>query len=261
MKLEEFCDMKKMNALLQDWSTATGFAVVVTDPEGNYISDCHNFTDFCMKYTRGSETGLSRCEKCEQENNGVYTCHAGLIDFSFPITLPDKTEIARVVAGQVLPGDPDEEKFRAIARELSVDESEYLDALRQVNVRSKQEIDAALSLLQSSIDLFVKVSYANVDNENVYHKIKSGIEKAASQIEQANQSTAKIENFGKRQNILSLNASIEAARAGESGKGFAVVATEVRKLADGMAITSREISEELAALTETIHDLSQEEHK
>ena len=51
--------------------------------------------------------------------------------------------------------------------------------------------------------------------------------------------------------------SVEAARAGESGRGFAVVATEVQKLAEGMAVVSKEITAELNALTETIDQLNE----
>lgn len=256
MKIEEFCDMEKFESIMNNWAKSTGLATVAVGADGNYISDCYNFTDFCIKLTRGSKEGCRRCEKCDQEGEGVYSCHAGLVDFGIPITLKDGTVLGSVIGGQVLPENPDDDKFREVARELGIDEDLYIEALHKVNVKTQEEIEASANLLGDVINMFVRSSYQEKQNEDIVEKLRDGIAKAAGEIESANASTSKISGFSKKQNMLALNASIEAARAGESGRGFAVVATEVQKLAEGMDGASKEITEKLSQLTKTISELN-----
>lgn len=256
MKIEDFCDMKKFENIMYNWAKSTGLATVAVGADGKYISECYNFTDFCIKLTRGSAEGRRRCEKCDREGTGVYPCHAGLVDFGIPITLSDGTVLGSVIGGQVLPENPDDESFRKTARDLGIDEDTYIAALHKVNVRSREEIEASANLLGDVINMFVRSSYQENQNTAILEKLRSGITKAAEQIEGANKNTEKIDGFSRRQNMLALNASIEAARAGDAGKGFAVVATEVQKLATGMAEVSKEIEMQLSLLTNTINELN-----
>ena len=255
LKIEEFCDMNKFESIMDNWAKSTGLATVAVGADGKYISKCYNFTEFCIDLTRGSDEGRRRCEKCDREGNGVYPCHAGLVDFGIPITLLDGTVLGSIIGGQVLPENPDDEKFRATAKELGIDEEKYIAALHKVSVKTQEQIEASANLLGDVINMFVRTSYSQYTNGNLLERLQDGVDKASEQIEAANASTAKIAEFSRKQNILALNASIEAARAGEAGKGFAVVASEVQKLAEGMAVTSKEISGKLNTLTETIHSL------
>ena len=261
LKIEEFCDMQKFEEIMNNWAKSTGLATVAVGADGNYISESYNFTDFCIKLTRGSEEGCRRCEKCDREGKGVYSCHAGLVDFGIPITLDDGTVLGSVIGGQVLPENPDEGKFRAVARELGIDEDIYIDALRKVSVKTREEIDASANLLGDVINMYVRSCYASKTSEVMLNNLKEGIKDAAVQIEEANASTKQLESISKRQTILSLNASIEAARSGAAGKGFAVVADEVKKLADSMNDVSKSISKALRGITQTVNNLNQENDK
>ena len=256
MKIQDFCDMKKFEEIMQNWAHSTGLATVAVGDDGQYISECYNFTDFCIKLTRGSAEGCRRCEKNDREGKGVYACHAGLMDFGIPITLDDGTVLGSVIGGQVLPESPDEEKFRATARELGIDEERYIEALH-VNVKTKEQIEASANLLGDVINMFVRASYATMQNEQIVSRLQDGINKAAEQIVLANENTHQIEAFSNKQKILALNASIEAARSGEAGRGFAVVAQEVQKLAQGMTVTSTNIKNALKEVTDTIMQLKQ----
>ena len=127
--LTKVIDFDTLQVLQDKFSEATGLAAIALDANGNYITKGSNFSDFCMKYTRGSVEGSRRCVKCDTECSGAYYCHAGLIDFSSDLLINGE-RVGAVIGGQVLPKEPDEEVFRKIARELDVDEDEYIDALR-----------------------------------------------------------------------------------------------------------------------------------
>ena len=86
MNISDFFDMDVLIQILTDWSTATGIGIIAVDEKGEYMMDPIGWKDFCMKYTRGTKEGLRRCVKCDQEGQGVYFCHAGLIDFTADIS-------------------------------------------------------------------------------------------------------------------------------------------------------------------------------
>lgn len=258
LKIEDFCDMAKFENIMDNWARSTGLATVAVGADGNYISKCYNFTDFCINLTRGNPEGKRRCEECDRNGTGVYNCHAGLVDFSIPITLDDGAVLGSVIGGQVLPENPDEEAFRETARELEIDEDTYIEALRRVNVKTPDEIQASAELLGDVINMYVRSSYSGKISSSLLSGLQQGISDAAAAIESVNESTKQITAISKRQTILSINASIEAARSGELGKGFVVVADEVKMLADNLAVVSKNITKDLRGLTQTINGLNGE---
>ena len=71
MNIRDFLDVRRLQELQDNFSEATGLAAVLLDNKGDRVTKESNFTDFCMKYTQGSEEGLHRCIKCQSENSGV----------------------------------------------------------------------------------------------------------------------------------------------------------------------------------------------
>lgn len=53
MKIQDFCDMNKFEQIMSNWAKSTGLATVAVGSDGKYISDCYNFTEFCIDLTRG----------------------------------------------------------------------------------------------------------------------------------------------------------------------------------------------------------------
>lgn len=242
MEIKDFTDMTKFEHIMSSWAKATGLATVAVGGDGKYISECYNFTDFCIKLTRGSAEGCARCERCDREGKGVYHCHAGLIDFGIPLIVDGK-QVGSVIGGQVLPENPDEEKFRRVAREIGVNEDLYIEALHKVNVRTEEAIHASAELLGEVLNNFINAEYAKKFNKKIIDKLSRGAENTNKLVERITLKTSELKALQNKQKILALNASIEAARAGEKGAGFAVVAKEVGKLSEQSTVVNKEIEE------------------
>lgn len=255
MQIQDFTNMEKFEEIMSNWAKATGLATVAVGKDGNYISQCYNFTDFCIKLTRGSEKGRQRCEKCDREGTGVYNCHAGLIDFGIDLVVNGE-KLGSVIGGQVLPEDPDEEKFRQVAKEIGVPEEEYINALRKVNVRTEEGIHASAILLGEALNNFINAEYNAKYNGKLIQNLTEGIRECEKLVDKIKSTTGNLNKIQKKQNILALNASIEAARAGEHGKGFAVVANEVETLSRNSKELNNQIAEYVESISKVVHNMT-----
>ena len=251
MEIRDFADMNKFEAIMKNWALATGLATVAVGTDGKYISDCYNFTDFCIKLTRGSKEGCRRCEKCDREGKGVYHCHAGLIDFGIDLTVNGE-KVGSVIGGQVLPEHPDEDKFRQVAREIGVDEDKYIDALAKVNVRTEESINASAELLGQVLNNFINAEYSSKVNGEIINSLTSGVDEANHFVEEIKKKTGELRSIQSKQKILALNASIGAARAGEMGAGFSVVAGEVGKLSEKSSSVNKDIEDIIGKISEVV---------
>ena len=112
--------------------------------------------------------------------------------------------------------------------------------------------DTSLNLVKESIssveEIFKMITELNEIAEESAARIKE-LEKLSKDIEQF---AGVIASISSRTNILSLNASIEAARAGEHERGFAVVASEVRNLAAQSAKSSKEITDTINMVQQSV---------
>lgn len=292
--LLDVIDRKTLQSLQDAFAAATGMAALATDETGP-VTEGSNFTDFCMNLTRKSKIGCDRCNQCDLKGGAeasrtgkpaVYYCHGGLMDFAAPVMLNGKL-IGSLIGGQVLPEEPDEEKFRRIAVEIGVDPDQYIAALRKVKIVPKQQIEAAANLLYQMANALSEVGYQrlialenqhrndavtkdltekfatinesmnNVTSnilslENVFATIKESAAASSKAVESTDGIVKAIENASTQLTLIGFNASIEAKRAGAAGAGFNVIAQEVRTLADKNTKQANEVENTLNEIKKAI---------
>ncbi len=255
MNIRDFLDLRKLQELQDNFSDATGLAAVLLDNKGEKVTKESNFTDFCIKYTQGSEEGSHRCTKCHNENSGVYYCHAGLMAFAIDIMLGNE-KAGKVIGGQVLPRKADEDSFRKTAAELGIDSGSYINALKKVPVSNEKSIRAAAELFGQMVNMYVNLEYSHNSNGGKLGQLQEEINHATNIIQKINTNTSSLKSIANKQKMLSLNASIEAARSGEAGVGFAVVAKSMGELSSQSATIYGDIEKSVIEVTDSIEKLA-----
>jgi len=155
ISLVELIDPSILQKMQASFAKMARMAAITTDENGVPVTEGTNFTRLCSEYCRKSEEGRKRCENCDRagavmtlENHKPvsYECHAKLVDFAAPIMLGDKM-IGSFVGGQVLAKVPDIEAMREVAREIGVDENEFVEAAKEVQVIPQAAIDRSTDFI------------------------------------------------------------------------------------------------------------------
>ena len=186
--LSDLADIKLLQEFQDTFAKAMNVASITVDDK-DPITRPSNFTDFCTKYTRGSSTGSKKCTECdikwgkiaaERGEPVIYKCHTGLTDFAVPIIVAGQ-HIGTILGGQILTEKPNEEQFRTVAKELGIDEDEYIAALRKVKIVPMENIEASARLLYLVANAISEIGYKNLQlfkknrTESLYRIIMGSI--------------------------------------------------------------------------------------
>ena len=91
-----------------------------------------------------------------------------------------------------------------------------------------------------------KVRHNAVEVDDAIGKLSKRVERIGTVVEV-------IDEIADRSDLLALNAALEGAKAGEAGRGFSIVAAEMRRLAENVMESTKEIKNLITEIRESTH--------
>jgi methyl-accepting chemotaxis protein len=104
--------------------------------------------------------------------------------------------------------------------------------------------------IKSFIESMEKVRKNAVEVDDAISKLSRRVERIGTVVEV-------IDEIADRSDLLALNAALEGAKAGEAGRGFSIVAAEMRRLAENVLESTKEIKNLITEIREATHAAKQ----
>ncbi|MDI6711076.1 MAG: PocR ligand-binding domain-containing protein [Bacillota bacterium] len=178
-KFEELVDLAALQRLQDDFSAACGLATSILDPEGRVLTRS-GWSEVCAEFHARSPQAAARCRASDRrtvmaaaEEGGLVigVCDNGLVTAATPILVGGR-HLASLSLSQVLFEPPDEDYFRAQARELGLEEEPYLAAVRRIRVMPKDDFLRAARYFTNMAGLISNLSQWNWEQKMLDEELK-----------------------------------------------------------------------------------------
>ena len=91
--------------------------------------------------------------------------------------------------------------------------------------------------------------------------VHDAMARLARRVERIGSVVEVIDDIADRSDLLALNAALEGAKAGEAGRGFSIVAAEMRRLAENVLVSTKEIKGLIGEIREATDSAIEASHK
>ncbi len=182
--LKDILDWQAIQECFEEFNKLVKLPIAIIDIDGNFLAQV-GIQDICAKYHRINPEAFKNCYESDINlTQGVpvgsyklYRCHNNMYDAVTPLVIEGR-HLGNLLVGQFLFADEllDLELYREQARKYGFDEREYLSALQQVPVISREIIDDVMSFLSKFADILSTKGYSNVQLSRSLAEIKILIE-------------------------------------------------------------------------------------
>jgi len=174
----EIVDIPQMRLIFEEFYAATGIPSGIIDVEGNLLVSV-GWRDICANFHRVNPDSAALCRESDRWLQAHYswddyftwhTCAHGLIDAAAPIVLEGQI-MAAIFQGQFFFHPPDLEFFRSQAARFGFDEQNYLQALAQVPIYSREKLVGIMNYFRRLAEMFAGIGLANLKLRQMQERV------------------------------------------------------------------------------------------
>jgi methyl-accepting chemotaxis protein len=134
------------------------------------------------------------------------------------------------------------EELKGASHQIA-ENAQMVAAIAEQTLSGGRQGEGAIKAFMLSME---KVRHNAVEVDDAIGKLSRRVERIGTVVEV-------IDEIADRSDLLALNAALEGAKAGEAGRGFSIVAAEMRRLAENVMESTKEIKNLITEIREATH--------
>ncbi len=134
------------------------------------------------------------------------------------------------------------EELKGASHQIA-ENAQMVAAIAEQTLSGGRQGEGAIKAFMLSME---KVRHNAVEVDDAIAKLSKRVERIGTVVEV-------IDEIADRSDLLALNAALEGAKAGEAGRGFSIVAAEMRRLAENVMESTKEIKNLITEIREATH--------
>ncbi|NDV26063.1 PocR ligand-binding domain-containing protein [Desulfovibrio sp. JC010] len=198
-RFEDYFDVEALQRIQDAFSEATNVASIITDLEGRPITRPSRFCRLCNDVIRKTEKGLKNCMRSDASFGTksplepiMRPClSGGLWDGGTSFYVGDR-HIANWIIGQVRCPPINDDRIKRYAHEIGADEDEFMTALEEVPVMSREQflsVCNALCLIANQISILARKNFLQAQAIARRRVAEAALRESEERFRQLSQST------------------------------------------------------------------------